>query len=307
MATMSGSAARQSRTGPASPPRRATSCSPTARRLRSARASGAASPGRSRSPGISSAIAAAGPRPDLWPEAAPEHPDYIRALIYNPPPPPPPPLPKGSGARREDGAGEAGDPRARAREARRSPPRSRCRRKSRSSRRRATPETEQAGSERAATRRRRGHGGRAGGRRGGRRARRRARRRGRRHGRRAGARLRPAAAADQDRRGRSTRRKPSSRRSRATVELRDPHRRQRARGATRAVVKSIPLLDAAAIQTRLAVGLRARDQERPAGGHHRHRPRHLPDFLGRAGPREPRSRCRMPVGDERGAAVLTPS
>ena len=26
----------------------------------------------------------------------PEHPDYIRALIYNPPPPPPPPLPKGS-------------------------------------------------------------------------------------------------------------------------------------------------------------------------------------------------------------------
>jgi protein TonB len=35
--------------------------------------------------------------PLLWPEAPPEHPDYIRALIYNPPPPPPPPLPKGSG------------------------------------------------------------------------------------------------------------------------------------------------------------------------------------------------------------------
>lgn len=35
--------------------------------------------------------------PLLWPELPPEHPDYIRALIYNPPPPPPPPLPKGSG------------------------------------------------------------------------------------------------------------------------------------------------------------------------------------------------------------------
>lgn len=35
--------------------------------------------------------------PLLWPEIPPEHPDYIRALIYNPPPPPPPPLPKGSG------------------------------------------------------------------------------------------------------------------------------------------------------------------------------------------------------------------
>ena len=34
--------------------------------------------------------------PILWPEPPPEHPDYIRALIYNPPPPPPPPLPKGS-------------------------------------------------------------------------------------------------------------------------------------------------------------------------------------------------------------------
>src|SRR3954469_25100289 len=32
----------------------------------------------------------------FWPQAAPVHPDYIRALIYNPPPPPPPPLPKGS-------------------------------------------------------------------------------------------------------------------------------------------------------------------------------------------------------------------
>jgi protein TonB len=34
--------------------------------------------------------------PIFWPAALPEHPDYIRALIYNPPPPPPPPLPKGS-------------------------------------------------------------------------------------------------------------------------------------------------------------------------------------------------------------------
>ena len=34
--------------------------------------------------------------PLLWPTQSPDHPDYIRALIYNPPPPPPPPLPKGS-------------------------------------------------------------------------------------------------------------------------------------------------------------------------------------------------------------------
>jgi len=34
--------------------------------------------------------------PILAPSQAPDHPDYIRALIYNPPPPPPPPLPKGS-------------------------------------------------------------------------------------------------------------------------------------------------------------------------------------------------------------------
>src|SRR5689334_18664914 len=34
--------------------------------------------------------------PIFWPQAAPDTPDYIRALIYNPPPPPPPPLPKGS-------------------------------------------------------------------------------------------------------------------------------------------------------------------------------------------------------------------
>jgi protein TonB len=33
--------------------------------------------------------------PILWPEQLPA-PDYVRALIYNPPPPPPPPLPKGS-------------------------------------------------------------------------------------------------------------------------------------------------------------------------------------------------------------------
>jgi len=34
--------------------------------------------------------------PILWPSASPEAPEYIRALLYNPPPPPPPPLPKGS-------------------------------------------------------------------------------------------------------------------------------------------------------------------------------------------------------------------
>lgn len=34
--------------------------------------------------------------PILWPTPSPDHPDYIRALLYDPPPPPPPPLPKGS-------------------------------------------------------------------------------------------------------------------------------------------------------------------------------------------------------------------
>ncbi len=34
--------------------------------------------------------------PVLWPDASPETRDYIKALLYNPPPPPPPPLPKGS-------------------------------------------------------------------------------------------------------------------------------------------------------------------------------------------------------------------
>ena len=34
--------------------------------------------------------------PLLMPVPAPDQPDYIRALIYDPPPPPPPPLPKGS-------------------------------------------------------------------------------------------------------------------------------------------------------------------------------------------------------------------
>jgi periplasmic protein TonB len=33
--------------------------------------------------------------PIFWPAPAPEAPDYIKALLYNPPPPPPPPLPKG--------------------------------------------------------------------------------------------------------------------------------------------------------------------------------------------------------------------
>jgi protein TonB len=34
--------------------------------------------------------------PILWPQPSPAHPDYVRALIYNPPPPPPPPLPLGT-------------------------------------------------------------------------------------------------------------------------------------------------------------------------------------------------------------------
>ncbi len=34
--------------------------------------------------------------PIFWPEAMPNQPDYVRALLYDPPPPPPPPLPKGS-------------------------------------------------------------------------------------------------------------------------------------------------------------------------------------------------------------------
>lgn len=37
--------------------------------------------------------------PILWPEALPEQQDIYRVLIYNPPPPPPPPLPKGSAAK----------------------------------------------------------------------------------------------------------------------------------------------------------------------------------------------------------------
>lgn len=36
--------------------------------------------------------------PIVWPEAAPVHPDYVKALLYDPPPPPPPPLPKGTAA-----------------------------------------------------------------------------------------------------------------------------------------------------------------------------------------------------------------
>ena len=34
--------------------------------------------------------------PLLMPSPSPDQPDYIRALLYDPPPPPPPPLPKGS-------------------------------------------------------------------------------------------------------------------------------------------------------------------------------------------------------------------
>jgi periplasmic protein TonB len=62
-------------------------------------------PGRARRTGISWPVSIAGHLfglalvllvPILWPEKSPVHPDYIRALIYNPPPPPPPPLNKGS-------------------------------------------------------------------------------------------------------------------------------------------------------------------------------------------------------------------
>ena len=34
--------------------------------------------------------------PIFWMAPPPEHPDYVRALLYNPPPPPPAPLPRGS-------------------------------------------------------------------------------------------------------------------------------------------------------------------------------------------------------------------
>jgi periplasmic protein TonB len=34
--------------------------------------------------------------PIFWMTPPPDHPDYVRALLYNPPPPPPAPLPKGS-------------------------------------------------------------------------------------------------------------------------------------------------------------------------------------------------------------------
>lgn len=34
--------------------------------------------------------------PIFWGEPPPEHPDYIKALLYDPPPPPPPPPPKGN-------------------------------------------------------------------------------------------------------------------------------------------------------------------------------------------------------------------
>jgi len=34
--------------------------------------------------------------PIFWPEALPEHTDYVRRIIFNPPPPPPPPMAKGT-------------------------------------------------------------------------------------------------------------------------------------------------------------------------------------------------------------------
>jgi periplasmic protein TonB len=43
------------------------------------------------------AIAAVILVPLFWPGELPGHPDYVKVLIFNPPPPPPPPLPRGSG------------------------------------------------------------------------------------------------------------------------------------------------------------------------------------------------------------------
>lgn len=44
--------------------------------------------------------------PLFYPEESPPPVDYIRALIYNPPPPPPPPLPKGASTKPADKAPE---------------------------------------------------------------------------------------------------------------------------------------------------------------------------------------------------------
>ncbi len=44
--------------------------------------------------------------PLFYPDEAPPPVDYIRALIYNPPPPPPPPLPKGASSKPADKAPE---------------------------------------------------------------------------------------------------------------------------------------------------------------------------------------------------------
>ena len=44
--------------------------------------------------------------PLLYPDESPPPVDYIRALIYNPPPPPPPPLPKGASTKPADKAPE---------------------------------------------------------------------------------------------------------------------------------------------------------------------------------------------------------
>jgi protein TonB len=48
--------------------------------------------------------------PVFWPRAAPEHPDYIGRLFWDPPPPPPPPLPKGSPNVRQTKPAEATTP-----------------------------------------------------------------------------------------------------------------------------------------------------------------------------------------------------
>jgi len=48
--------------------------------------------------------------PIFWPSDLPDQKDYIRALLYDPPPPPPPPLPKGSSLKPEQAKPEAPKP-----------------------------------------------------------------------------------------------------------------------------------------------------------------------------------------------------
>ena len=311
MATMSGSYAAQSRKRNRPPRPRADELFADALVVSNPAAQAARLlAGRSRSPGTliggrarSSSSRSSGRRPP------PEHPDYIRALIYNPPPPPPPPLPKGSGlvektepakpvtpepepekpdAHRRDRGAEGGAAQAGG----------------------ARP-GDRAGGQRNGQRlrRRRGHGGRAGGRRRGRRARRRAGRR------------RSAAPA--------TGRCSTTTRPPRPIKITRPQYPQEAfvkkiegmveleiliDATGRVVARARREVDPAARRRRhpdrAAVGLLARDQERPARGHHRHAPPSPSGFS--RDPADPGSRV-VPVSNgpwasERGVpSVLTPS